>query len=301
MDNRKLSYFLKVCEMGSIAKASESLFISQQALSKAIESLEQELGVPLFFRSAKGLTLTRYGKVVQSEAWHLEKHQERMLRRISSMVLDRESSVSLSFYSGMIKQFPDGFFEQFMARYPDVRFHFFSYADDAHGRRFANTDADLFFATMPITGTDLRLTYEFHVPLCLLAAKGHPLAQKGFATLEDLRNEQVLFINSDLESNNRLLRLFESNGIGVHSILSDAEQEFSYFLVRHRGALVFYAGPKALQPDGTVRIPIHDYPMTWSCYIYERAEGIPQAAQALLSEVIAYRQAHQQEALSLFS
>ena len=51
MDSRKLTYFLKICETGSIARAADALFISQQALSKALDSLEQELGVPLFIRS----------------------------------------------------------------------------------------------------------------------------------------------------------------------------------------------------------------------------------------------------------
>ena len=41
MDTRKLDYFLKVCEAGSIARAARSTYISQQALSKCIESLEE--------------------------------------------------------------------------------------------------------------------------------------------------------------------------------------------------------------------------------------------------------------------
>ena len=39
MYSRKLSYFLKICETGSLSRASEALYVSQQALSKAIDTL----------------------------------------------------------------------------------------------------------------------------------------------------------------------------------------------------------------------------------------------------------------------
>ena len=60
MEYRQLEYFLKICETGSISRAAAKLYISQQAPSKNIENLENSLGLPLFYRSPRGLTLTRY-------------------------------------------------------------------------------------------------------------------------------------------------------------------------------------------------------------------------------------------------
>lgn len=84
-------------------------------------------------------------------------------------------------------------------------------------------------------------------------------------------------------------------GIRVSSILSDAEQQFSYFLVRRCGALAFYAGPETLLPEGTVRLPIENFPLLWSCYMYERSEGIPPIAQRLKEAIIAFRNDHQRQ------
>lgn len=301
MDSRKLSYFLKICETGSIAKAAEVLFISQQALSKALNSLEQELGVPLFTRLPQGLSLNRFGKALQEEAWHMEMHQERMLRRIALMAAQQQDDVSLSFYSGMMGQFPPHFFEDFVGAHPQTRFHFFSYPDDAHGRQFANTDADLFFSTAAMPGLDMALAHQFHVPLCVLASVSHPLASRGNVRLADLRGQDILCINSDLESQNRLQKSFGLQGIRVSSILSDAEQQFSYFLVRRCGALAFYAGPETLLPEGTVRLPIENFPLLWSCYMYERSEGIPPIAQRLKEAIIAFRNDHQRQVAALIT
>lgn len=301
MDSRKLTYFLKVCETGSIAQAADALFISQQALSKAIESLEQELGVPLFIRSPKGLSLNRYGCVLQEEAWRMEKQQESLLRRIDAIRAGQASSVSVSFYSGMLAQFPERFFERLLDTCPETQFHFFSYPDDAHGRQFANTDVDLFLSTTPMPGLNMMLVHEFHVPLCVLASAQHPLACKGSVRLDDLRGETILCINSDLESQNRLQRSFALHGVRVSSVLSDAEQQFSYYLVCRRGALAFFAGPDTLLPEDTVRLPIEDSPTLWSCYMYERSEGIPEAAEVLKRAVIAFRSEHQSQLERLFS
>ena len=53
----QISYFLSVAEHGNITAAARSLYISQPALSKQITLLEQEIGLPLFERQARGCLL----------------------------------------------------------------------------------------------------------------------------------------------------------------------------------------------------------------------------------------------------
>jgi DNA-binding transcriptional LysR family regulator len=63
-----LDRFLAVAQAGSLNKAAEKLHISQPALTKSIQVLEDRLGVPLFVRAARGVTLTTYGKAVLMRA-----------------------------------------------------------------------------------------------------------------------------------------------------------------------------------------------------------------------------------------
>jgi LysR family transcriptional regulator, nitrogen assimilation regulatory protein len=62
MKLRQLRYFLHVAEFGSVTKASTYLRIAQPAVSRTIRDLEAELGVPLFDRHGRGVTLTEPGK-----------------------------------------------------------------------------------------------------------------------------------------------------------------------------------------------------------------------------------------------
>lgn len=58
----QLQYAIEIANAHSISIAAESLFISQPALSRSIKSLEEELAIPLFFRTTTGVNLTKFGE-----------------------------------------------------------------------------------------------------------------------------------------------------------------------------------------------------------------------------------------------
>lgn len=62
MEIRNLTTFLKVTELKSFSKAAEALDYSQSAVTVQIQQLERELGVQLFDRIGKNVTITQYGK-----------------------------------------------------------------------------------------------------------------------------------------------------------------------------------------------------------------------------------------------
>lgn len=72
----QISYFLSVAEHGNITAAARSLYISQPALSKQITLLEQEIGLPLFERQTRGVTLTRAGVQFQKDLKNILKELE---------------------------------------------------------------------------------------------------------------------------------------------------------------------------------------------------------------------------------
>lgn len=62
MNLMQLKYVVEVAQTHSISKAAENLYMNQPNLSRAIKELEESLGVVLFNRSPKGITLTREGE-----------------------------------------------------------------------------------------------------------------------------------------------------------------------------------------------------------------------------------------------
>lgn len=68
METAQLKAFLRIAETGSISRAAESLGVSQPSLSQQLLRLEDEVGIRLFDRMARGVTLTEGGKVFQEHA-----------------------------------------------------------------------------------------------------------------------------------------------------------------------------------------------------------------------------------------
>ena len=62
MQLQQLEYFVKVAELGSLNKAAEVFYVTQPALSKAIQNLEQEIGAEVLRRTNKGVSMTEDGK-----------------------------------------------------------------------------------------------------------------------------------------------------------------------------------------------------------------------------------------------
>ena len=58
----QIIYFVETIRAGSISTAAKNLFVSQQALSSSLISLEQEMGFPMLIRQKKGVTLTKNGE-----------------------------------------------------------------------------------------------------------------------------------------------------------------------------------------------------------------------------------------------
>lgn len=74
MEINQIRYFVETCNQSSMAKAAESLHITQQGISVAIRKLEEELQCVLFYRKWNGLVLTEAGQMFKAEAEEILRH-----------------------------------------------------------------------------------------------------------------------------------------------------------------------------------------------------------------------------------
>lgn len=66
MDFKRLASFVRIAESGSISRAAERMRVAQPALSRQMQILEQEVGVPLFARHRRGMALTEAGEELRA-------------------------------------------------------------------------------------------------------------------------------------------------------------------------------------------------------------------------------------------
>ena len=106
MTLQQLRYAIGIAKVGSFNKAAENLFISQPSLTAAIRDLEEEIGIIIFNRTSRGVSLTVEGEEFIAQASQLYHHYETVLERYSDGVHQKKKfAVSTQHYSFAIKSF----------------------------------------------------------------------------------------------------------------------------------------------------------------------------------------------------
>lgn len=95
MYNRHLETFICVADFGSFSKAAEALYISSTAVIKQINLLEQELGLQLFDRTHRGISLTKAGRSIYGDAKYLIQYSKDSLTRAQNAMQSEEKVVRI--------------------------------------------------------------------------------------------------------------------------------------------------------------------------------------------------------------
>lgn len=122
MDTRTLEYFLKIAEYQSITKAAADLHIAQPYLTRQLQSLEAEVGVPLFIREKKRLHITEEGRLFQEETRQILDLLDKTIGQMRSI----HSGIGGKLFIGAIEtagtQFLPDWIEGFRKLYPAVTY-----------------------------------------------------------------------------------------------------------------------------------------------------------------------------------
>ena len=106
MTIQQLRYAVTISEAGSLNKASEILYVAQPSLTSAMQELEKELGVTLFSRSGRGVTLTNDGTEFIHYARQVLSQYDGLLERFGrGGARKKHFGVSTQHYSFAVKSF----------------------------------------------------------------------------------------------------------------------------------------------------------------------------------------------------
>ena len=106
MTLQQLSYAIAISEAGSLNKASEVLYVSQPSLTESVKELEKELGITIFIRSGRGVTLTPEGSDFILYARQVINDYSELVERFDSTKnFKKKFGVSTQHYSFAVKAF----------------------------------------------------------------------------------------------------------------------------------------------------------------------------------------------------
>ena len=184
MELDQLRYFLKIAESGSFTRAAEELGVSQPALSRSIQRLEEELGQPVLERKTRSVALTETGQLMQSRA-----------RQVLALIDDTKAEISDDGKTGTIRvgaiptvapYLLPGLLKEFSARCPLAHVVVQEDTTDNLLKRCSQGEVDVAILALPIAVRYLDVEELFEEELFLVLPTGHPLANKNKISLTDI-------------------------------------------------------------------------------------------------------------------
>lgn len=108
MTLQQLFYAITISETGSLNKAAEILYVSQPSLTGAVREIEKELGITIFYRSGRGVSLTNDGLEFISYARQVYSQYESMMENYGKAGKHKKKfGISTQHYSFAVKGFVD--------------------------------------------------------------------------------------------------------------------------------------------------------------------------------------------------
>ena len=122
IDLKRLGYFVRIAEDGSLSKAARTLHIAQPALSRQIRILEDYLGFQLFTRTSRGMQLTREGEYLRSGVVGPLRDLELAVQNMRSFMSRVDWHIGLGLHPGLIPTLSGPLVRMLREQFPDIRF-----------------------------------------------------------------------------------------------------------------------------------------------------------------------------------
>ena len=193
MELDQLRYFLRVAERGNFTRAAEDLMISQPALSRSIQKLEDELGQPVFERKTRSVSLTEAGVLLESRA-----------QQVLAILEDTKAEITDDGESGRVRigaiptiapYYLPGLLRQFSAEFPKATLVVQEDTTDSLLKSCTQGEIDLAILALPIPAKYLEFEELFEEELLLVLPPDHPLVERPKIRLSDIESLPFVLLN----------------------------------------------------------------------------------------------------------
>ncbi|HEX7654222.1 MAG TPA: LysR substrate-binding domain-containing protein [Verrucomicrobiae bacterium] len=214
MELRHLRYFVAVAEEENVSRAALKLHVSQPGISRQIRDLEDEIGFPLFERSAKSLRLTEAGKVLLTEARLVLAQTEAAVKKAREAAQGDE--IHVGYAPSLTVQILPQALRKFQESHPRVRVTLHDLSSDEMFTRLGSKQLQVALTVKPEGRQAKGLTFQelARYQICVAVSPHHELAKlKEISLAQVVRENLVAYSRKDYpEYHDMLGELFAPTG-----------------------------------------------------------------------------------------
>lgn len=289
-DLGQLQAFLAIIEHGSVGRAADGLCITQSALTRIIQRLEEQIGAPLFERHTRGMTLTPYGAALEPYAAHLVAESANAMGEMAAMRGLKKGLVRVGAVASALETILPAAIAQLLAQWPGLQISITEGISDELAVMLLKNDIDLAVAfALPESEELARVSESGWQEGChVVAALGHPLHARAGLQLADLAGEKWVLTPKKMGPREEWQQLFRAHGlVPPPPAVETRSVSAMRSLVAHCGFLSWL--PDALLTSGgtaeVIRpLSIEGAHVPRSFAIYRRRHGILSTPAAKLIE-----------------
>jgi DNA-binding transcriptional LysR family regulator len=209
---RHLRYFLAVGEALNFTKAAARLRVAQPALSRQIQDLEDEIGVDLLHRSARGVTLTAEGKLFLEEVRELLKRVDESVEKTRALARGEYGELHIGYSSVPTAEILPPALEAFRKAVPRVKLVLHDLTSDELIAGLRNAALELAVMVQPTGEQTVGIEFETarSYTWCVALTAAHPFARLKSISLEKVAAEPLVALRrKDYSEYHRILeRIF---------------------------------------------------------------------------------------------
>lgn len=198
MDLTYLKEFVTLADIGNYLEAADQLYISQSALSRHIKAMEDELGIRLFDRSTRKISLTKFGELFYPYALNITN----LHNQYQAALFDYKRSISGTLSIGSIPAIAQyriiDLLMHFQKNYPDFSLNLIEEDSLQLIDRIKKNDLELAFIRTNVRNYPdfVQIPYA-EDPLIAVLPAAHPLAARKSLRLPELADETLLLLSSN--------------------------------------------------------------------------------------------------------
>lgn len=213
MDIRQIEYFSEVAKQLSFTKAASTLHVSQPSLSKAIQNLEAELGVPLFYRSSKQLELTDAGRAVLVNAQHVLSAFKNLRSELTDLMELKKGEIRIGIPPIVGVEFFSKLISLYKEKYPYIEIKLTEVGTKKIRQGVEEGELDIgLICNLCIPNDQLEAISILKDPLMLIVHKDHPIATLPSVEISELENEPFIIYRKDFTLYDRIIEECSKNG-----------------------------------------------------------------------------------------
>lgn len=215
--------FYYVAKNNSISRAANELLISQPAISKAIKTLEEQLGVSLFLRKKDGVVLTEAGQALYKKVSMAMDLIESAENDLDTLMNYEVGTINIGASKTIIHEYLMPYIKTFHENYPNVNFRIFTNSKEELINGMKMGIIDLMFANLPLeVPNNFEVVKLLELHDVFVANNDYSELRNKKLTIEDLRNYPLILLNKETT-----LRTIFDDYCTEKNILITPKMEFS--------------------------------------------------------------------------